>query len=251
MHRQRLSLLLGAAGLLVILICAVILAGAAGYLRGGRESAAKPVGQITRCDEEAGGLCVVSFGVNALNQMVINFQLPEGGYPNFYAVVVSREGSTQYACQRVEAASRSVFCSGPRTALGAEINIRVYSQDRDELLAEGGLRVTAFALPTTMNLTTLADVFTPTVVETQTLFLPPAPADTGTATLTRTATITRTATVTGTVTPPTATITGTPFTSTPTITGTPFTLTFTPTPTRTLLFAGTPSATATHFDPRQ
>ncbi len=250
MERQRLFLLLGAGGLLVVLICAVILAGAADYLRGRRQNTARSVGQITRCDDGLGGLCVVSFAVDQTNQMVINFELPEQDYPDFYAMVSSGGSSTRYECQRVEETLSSVFCSGPRTPLGADINLRIYSQDGDELLAEGGLRVTAFALPTTMNLATLAAISSPTAAETTTPFLPPAPADTRTATLTGTATITRTPTVTGTVTPPTATITGTPFTSTPTITGTP--PTSTPTPTRTLFISiGSITPTATRFDPRQ
>ncbi|HEY6073720.1 MAG TPA: hypothetical protein VIV15_10080 [Anaerolineales bacterium] len=250
MERQRLFLLLGAGGLLVVLICAVVLAGAADYLRGRRQNPARAVGQITRCDDGLGGLCVVSFAVDQTNQMVINFELPEQDYPDFYAMVFSGGSSTRYECERVEKTLPSVFCRGPRTALGADIEIRVYSLHGEALLAEGGLRVTAFALPTTMNLATLAEVFTPTAVETPTLFLPPAPADTRTATATGSATITRTPTVTGTVTPPTATITGTPFTSTPTITGTP--PTSTPTPTRTLFVSiGSVTPTATRFDPRQ
>lgn len=228
MPKGRLALLLGAVALLLILICAVIVTGAAGYLRGRQPTPAGPPGAVTRCDEGTGGLCVVSFSADIYNNMVINFRLPQEDYPPFYVTVTDIQGSSQFTCQR-ERGDSYAACTGPRSPLGQTIELRAYDLRGDALLAGGSMLVYAIALPTTLNLTIAPEQLTPQALATATLFAPPKPADTLTPSATLTPTNTFTPTVTGTRPTLTLTLTGTITPPTPTNTGT----ITPPTPTRT------------------
>lgn len=201
----------GAAGLLVLLICALVIAAVAGFLRG-RRTAPRLVGELTRCSEGAGGVCVVSLGVDTFDRMVIELDLKGEPYPPFYLSVTDSLGTSRFECADH---GQERDCTGRRSPLGDSLEIRLFSLRGNDLLAQGSLRVQALALPTTMNMTIVPEALTPKALESHTAFAPPRPADTLTPTLTSTATFTRTPTPTGTITPPTPTRTAT-LTPTPT-----------------------------------
>ena len=198
-------LLAGAVTLLVVLICAVVLAGVYGTLRG-RTAAPRVIGEVTRCPEGAAGVCVVSLGVDPFDRMVIALDLDGEDYPPFYLTVTDSLGSSRFECVTTR---KGADCTGRRSPLGDSIEIRLYSLRGDDLLAQGSMRVQALALPTTMNMTIAPEALTPQALESHTPFVPPQPADTLTPTATLTATLTRTLTPTGTITPPTPTRTPT------------------------------------------
>ena len=148
MERKKLFPLLGAA-ILVLLIAGAILISP--VLRGSHGEATptpEKVKEITLCDQDASGLCVVSFGADNRNQMVINFELPRVKYPVFYAQVEYGETSETYSCQVVKEIPKSAYCTGPRTPLGEPIHIKVFRVDGDRLLAEGDFVVSSIVLPT-------------------------------------------------------------------------------------------------------
>jgi hypothetical protein len=169
MDRKTLLFLLGLIGLVLVISSAIFLSRGQDALGQETPTAAK-VRQITLCDDDASGLCVVSFGADNRNQMVINFKLPRIKYPIFYLQVEYGGIRETYPCQVVEAVPTSVYCSGPRTPLGQAIHIKAFRVDGDTLLAEGDFVVSAIALPTlpvpeTVTLTpeaTLTPAVTPT-----------------------------------------------------------------------------------------
>ncbi len=98
---------------------------------------------ITLCDVEAGELCVVTFGIDPVDNMIINFQLPDADYPLFYVKVSNRGNINTYPCEVVMVVPTSVYCSGARTPLGESIDMEVYAIDGDKLLARGKFLVSA------------------------------------------------------------------------------------------------------------
>lgn len=117
------------------------------------------VTEVTMCDVDDSGLCIVTFGANNLDRMVINFQLPDAEYPAFYIKASNRGIVNVYSCEVSETVSTHVYldCTGIRTPLGETINIEVYATDGDTLIARGEFIVSAILLPSQINLTPSPD----------------------------------------------------------------------------------------------
>lgn len=152
MDKKRTFILVGIiVGLIALAWCAVA-AFAFSKWRSANQGADVSVTDVTACDVDASGLCVVSFGVDNVNRMVINFNLPSADFAAFYVKAhYGAETVSVYPCQVVASAPTSVFCTGARTPLGEVIELEVYATDGDVLLARGALMVAAVALPTTIN----------------------------------------------------------------------------------------------------
>src|SRR5512134_1382694 len=148
MERKRLFLILGVAGAVFLVACAAAIVLGARGLRPQETPTPAVVAELSMCDANAYGLCVVSFGADALNRMVINFKLPRRRFPPFYARVTHGGTTTKYECQVVPDVPTSAYCTGPRTPLGDAIDIKIHATADDRLLAAGTLVVAAIALPT-------------------------------------------------------------------------------------------------------
>ncbi len=98
---------------------------------------------ITLCDVEAGELCVIAFGIDPADNMIINFQLPDAAYPLFHVKASNRGNVHTYSCEVITAEPTSVYCSGARTPLGESIDMEVYAVKGDKLLARGKFLVSA------------------------------------------------------------------------------------------------------------
>jgi len=170
MKKKQFMIILSAVGLIFLLcwVAAIILV--AINLRGLTTKNVEPVViNITLCDVKASDLCVVNFGANNLNRMVINFQLPNADYPTFYIKAVNRETVSVYTCEVAEAVPTSAYCTGVRTPLGETINIEAYTTDKNQLIARGSFLVSAIALSTPINVS----ASTPNGEETPALFSTP------------------------------------------------------------------------------
>ncbi len=110
------------------------------------------VAEITLCDADSSGLCIVTFGTDSQNNIIINFQLPNADYPRFYVKASNRGNVNTYPCQIVTAAPTSVYCTGLRTPLGEYLDIEVYTNDEDTLIARGKFVVSALVRTTPVNL---------------------------------------------------------------------------------------------------
>jgi hypothetical protein len=108
----------------------------------------RPVIDIPYCDVDHSTLCIVSFGIDINNRMLVNFVKPDPSFPNFYLKIQHADITGTYECQTVKDTPTSIYCSGDRTPLGDPVNIEVYSSDKDQLIARGTFLIAAFALPT-------------------------------------------------------------------------------------------------------
>lgn len=152
-NRKRLIALLAGAAVLILLVCAALIAGGVSFVRGRLPTATSVPEAITRCDLDASGLCLVSFGANANNELVINLKLADEDFPAFYAQVSNRAAESRFRCEVPKAAPTDAYCVGPRTPLGEPLELRLFASEDDRLLAEGTFVLEAVALPTFSNAT--------------------------------------------------------------------------------------------------
>jgi hypothetical protein len=112
-----------------------------------------PVIEATLCDENASDLCVINFGANSLNRMVIHFRVPFEGYAPFYVKAMNRDTNSVYTCEVDELDLTAVHCTGVRTPLGETVDLEIYTTDEDKLIARGSFLVSAIAISTPISLT--------------------------------------------------------------------------------------------------
>ncbi|CAG1009801.1 hypothetical protein ANAEL_03855 [Anaerolineales bacterium] len=153
MKNKRTFIILGAIGLVVfVLFWVVVLTLAVKFVRGlSADKVEAPVVEMTLCDEDSSGLCVVNFGTNSLNRMVINFLLPDEEYAAFYVKAKNRDTVGVYTCEVDKSDSTAARCTGLRTPLGETIDLEVYTTDGDTLIARGTFLVAALAIPTPIS----------------------------------------------------------------------------------------------------
>ena len=134
-------------------------------LRASSDSSDQIINEITLCDVDARNLCIVTFGTDNTDRMVINFQLPNANYPAFYVKGFNKGTENTYECRAAEALPTSVYCTGVRTPLGEAIDIEVYTTDGDQLMARGTFIISAIMVLTTpIDLITMPEgkIVTPT-----------------------------------------------------------------------------------------
>jgi hypothetical protein len=155
MKQKRFLVILGAIGFVFLLCWLAVIVLVIKNLRSANKNVEPVVINMTLCDVNASDLCIVNFGANNLNRMVINFQLPKAGYAPFYVKAANRETIGVYTCEVAVAVPTSAYCTGVRTPLGETIDIEVYSTDGDKLIAQGTFLVSAIALATPISLPTI------------------------------------------------------------------------------------------------
>ncbi|MEP0807295.1 MAG: hypothetical protein HRF47_17570 [Chloroflexota bacterium] len=111
-------------------------------------SAAAPPAKLVYCSNEGSKPCVVSFGVDVRDNMLINLLLPDLSFPAF-SLVISRGGvEASYVCQRVSYALNTAYCAGPKQPPGEPLTLRLIASKDKTLLAEGNLSIIGLAFPT-------------------------------------------------------------------------------------------------------
>jgi hypothetical protein len=180
MERKKLFLVLGGVVILLLLVVMAVIAGTLRIVRERAQNAPTEPPEMTLCDVDPSGPCLVSFGANLLDQMTINLRLPGEDYPALYAVVQSREVSSRYPCQAVEGDPTSITCTGPRTPLGEPVDLTIFNAGSGAALSQGTFMVAAIALPSPVNYTAEAGAVTPELVQTATVFAVPQPGRTAT-----------------------------------------------------------------------
>jgi hypothetical protein len=147
MKQKQNFIIFGAIGIIFLLFWYVVLTLVIKNLRGSNDSNPIVV-DVTLCDVDASNLCIVTFGANKQNRMVIDFQLPDTSYAPFYVKATNRGTVSVYSCQVDETILTRAYCTGIRTPLGETIDIEVYTTDEDKLIGRGTFLVSAIALST-------------------------------------------------------------------------------------------------------
>ncbi len=169
MKQKQTLIIFGAIGFIFLVVWVVVLTLVIKTVRGLNKTGGTPtVIEATLCDEDASDFCVVTFGANNLNRMVIHFQAPSADYVPFYVKADNRGTVSVYTCEASEAEMSetevsgtevnqesqpiSIYCTGVRTPLGETIDIEVYTTDEDKLIARGTFLVSAIAISTPISL---------------------------------------------------------------------------------------------------
>jgi hypothetical protein len=107
-----------------------------------------PAAPLVYCSDEQVKPCVVSFSLDAWDNMFVNILLPDLSFPAF-SLVISRGGvENSYVCQRVSYALNTAYCAGPKQPPGEPLTLRLISNKDQTVLAEGNLSIIGLAFPT-------------------------------------------------------------------------------------------------------
>jgi len=106
------------------------------------------VSNLAYCTDEQVKPCVVSFGLDADNNMLVNLLLPDLSFPNFYLKITRGEINISYECQRTAASPNNAYCIGENIPPGEVLQMMLISTKDDTLLAEGSLSIIGLAFPT-------------------------------------------------------------------------------------------------------
>lgn len=107
-----------------------------------------PPAALARCDPNPIVLCLISFGVQEPDRMLINLFVP-AELPNDLSLAVKYKGSTLlYSCATVPNLRTLVYCTGGQLPLAATISIEVRARQGSLALASGDFVVNALALAT-------------------------------------------------------------------------------------------------------
>lgn len=113
-----------------------------------RHPAPTPPITLKRCDQARDVLCVLTFGLEPPDQMIILLLAAPGLPEPREAVAVQAGREFSYACVSTDSGS-TLSCRGPLLPLGSHLRLEVYSRQPPALLAGGEFDLTALALPTT------------------------------------------------------------------------------------------------------
>lgn len=113
------------------------------------------ISKLAYCTEEQIKPCVVSFGLDADDNMLINFLLPNLSFPEFYLQVVRGDVRISYQCQRITGSLNNAYCIGAKLPPGESLHLILISRKNDAILAQGSLTILGLAFPT-------LDIVTPT-----------------------------------------------------------------------------------------
>ncbi|HAV78739.1 MAG TPA: hypothetical protein DCX53_15425 [Anaerolineae bacterium] len=149
MNRKRLFI----AGIVLVTLFALCIIGLVtlfGRLTGTTEEIGQRtlISELTYCSEGQAKPCVVSFGIDADGNMLVNILLTDLSFPSFYLKIVRGESEAVYECQRIASAPNNASCIGEKMPPGEVLHFILVSIKDDTLLAEGNLSIIGLAFPT-------------------------------------------------------------------------------------------------------
>jgi hypothetical protein len=109
-----------------------------------------PVSILAYCTEQQVKPCVVSFSLDANDNMLVNILLPDQSFPDFYLTIrrSANESESMYPCQRVKEAVNNAYCTGDIMPPGEMLHLKLISIKDSILLAEGDLSILGLVYPT-------------------------------------------------------------------------------------------------------
>jgi hypothetical protein len=107
-----------------------------------------PVSLLAYCSEEGEKPCVVSFGLDADGNMLVNILLPELTFPNFRLEIMRGEATYEYDCRRVSTNLNNAYCIGAHLPPGESLHMMLLATRDDTLLSEGDLSIIGVVFPT-------------------------------------------------------------------------------------------------------
>lgn len=137
------------------------------------EAAPVQVIKIGYCGAEPEELCVLSFGRDAEENMVVNLFVPDRKFPEFYLKIQRVAGENVYECEKDKEVRTSVFCYGNMVNLQEKMQVSLFAKSDERLLAAGDFILKAILVSeslagvsggTATTAPDLEETLTPTVI---------------------------------------------------------------------------------------
>ena len=116
------------------------------YFSKPKETTNEPVIKLRYCGSELEELCILSFGRDVDENLVVNLYVPEKDFPDFKLKIKRRAGGSEYECEKFTEVPTSVFCYGEMISLQERMEISLISIDDESLLAFGNLTLDAILI---------------------------------------------------------------------------------------------------------
>jgi hypothetical protein len=128
----------------VLILCSIPAIGLAFLWK--QNNTAQPMDpiQFEYCGSTPTELCILSFGRDGAGNALINFFVPKKNFPGFYLIIKKAGLEYRYECQTNSEIKTSVFCIGEPLSLKQTIQVYLFAQEDDGLLATGNFFIEAF-----------------------------------------------------------------------------------------------------------
>jgi hypothetical protein len=103
---------------------------------------------LSSCDDNLGIICVVTFGIQPPDKMLVAIHVALGGLKEIRTEIEYNGARTEYPCSSSPEFPGNFYCTGPQIPLGSRIRINVFTPATKATLASGEFTVTALAMPT-------------------------------------------------------------------------------------------------------
>lgn len=107
------------------------------------EATVEPVLKISYCGAEPEELCVLSFGRDVDENMVVNLFVPDRKFPAFYLKIQRATRESTYECEKDKEVQSSIFCYGDMANLQERMQVSIFAKADDHLLAAGAFTLKA------------------------------------------------------------------------------------------------------------
>ena len=103
----------------------------------------EPAIKLRYCGADLEELCVLSFGRDVDENLVVNLFVPDEDFPDFKLNIKTRAGESDYECKKFSEVPTSVFCYGEMISLQERMEVSLISIEDENLLAFGNLTLDA------------------------------------------------------------------------------------------------------------
>jgi hypothetical protein len=145
LNRNR--LILGSILLGIVLVCIIAGVAAFRFLSNRKQSTPRshvvPLGYCSANDIKP---CIVSFSLDANNQMLVNLLVPSG-YADFYLTISSDSEENKYECQKLPDFPTNVACTGKQMYPGPQLHFVLISTLTGQTFAIGDFAIIGLMLP--------------------------------------------------------------------------------------------------------
>jgi hypothetical protein len=113
-------------------------------------STPQPPIDLKRCDDVQDVLCLLTFGLEPPDEMLILLLTVPGLSEELEIVATRNDEKLLFRCTTTAESPTVVYCTGPQVPLGTTVLIEVFANEEQVLLARGEFTLTALALPTVL-----------------------------------------------------------------------------------------------------
>jgi len=153
------------------------------------EATVEPVLKIGYCGAEPEELCVLSFGRDLDENMVVNVFVPDRKFPAFYLKIKRAATESVYECEKDKEVPTNIYCYGDMVNLQERMEVRLFANADEHLVAAGTFTLKAILISESSQLGGMNDTATPPMEKTPSstdVFNTPTETETPTPTLTLT-----------------------------------------------------------------